>query len=105
MSEQSLDSDMNGKIIAVIKQHKANTGTIAREIVSLRLKAEAQYERATKAENANATLRADVIELREALRSLYDAYEEARADGDRYFGTWDGEDTIGRLLAGPPQPE
>ena len=65
-------------------------------------KVTAQYERATKAENANATLRADVIELREALRSLYGAYEEARADGDRYFGTWDGEDTIGRLLSDPP---
>ena len=34
--DQFLDFEMNGEIIAVIKQHKANTATMAREIVSLR---------------------------------------------------------------------
>jgi hypothetical protein len=36
MEGQELDFDVSGEIIAVIKEHRANTATMAREIVKLR---------------------------------------------------------------------
>ncbi len=38
MSDQFLDFDVNSQILAIIKQHRANTATMAREIVTLRAK-------------------------------------------------------------------
>lgn len=36
MSDELLDFDVDGEIIAVIRQHRANNATMAREIVTLR---------------------------------------------------------------------
>ena len=67
MSEDLLDFDVNGEIISVIKRHRANTATLAREIV---MTGHQLDEAQTTIEALRAELEAAKAELQQARNEL-----------------------------------
>ena len=73
MSEDLLDFDVNGEIISVIKRHRANTATLAREIV---MTGHQLDEAQTTIEALRAELEAAKAELQQAREAKDGAYRE-----------------------------
>ena len=98
-----LDFDVDGEIIAVIKRHRANTATMAREIVTL--KAELQQAR-----EANAWIQCDERMQDVGFRAIvYDAlYQDIFTAYPNPDGSWtdlaDGQ-CLHRVTHWRPLPE